>query len=493
MAGSKKSARVSLLAQHDEQWVAFNRLAPAWVDSPSGTPYRPRLIVVIETVSGQVLHFKYVDRRVISAPDLLKALQQAMLADALPGAVPWQPHRPSAIVVEGEEVARAITPDLAKLGIDCLGMPHIDGADEFMHQMAAHMSPERATGLARLPGMSAFAMEEFYSAAADYYRAAPWNWLANRHLIEFHYSADDKPRYVCVMGNAREEFGLSLYDTLEEFERMSRAESPGETDRLMSVQPMSSLTFGAPWDGTPFEDLDDIERYHYPIAGRKAYPILLKVMPPATRVDPAYDDVSRYAAVMRALPEFVARHMDASGRLPHPAQATLSLPDMHHGHTISLRFPVIDDAVIRTPDMEARGLVNEASLAHWLAGELQARVPFQAQLSAESIADLRGSPLNLRPGQRLTCLGVYEPDALVEILHRHQLPGDVTNVILDEETGEFGGVMCRLKAGQASLLAPLTQINADDPDLPCRHEVDAYQFIHYCARMSKQDQAAARR
>jgi len=490
MAKKMKLDSLKQLPQRDEVWAMINRAAPAWVDGPLGTPLRPHLVAVFEGSTGMVLCFDMLEAPGVSAAEALDTLRRAMLAEALGGeftdespSIPRQPYRPSQLLVEGEQLAKALEPEMKALGIDCKGVGHIPDMDDFMRLMAEHLSGESATGLARIAGMSAFTVQEFYTAAADYYRAAPWKWLSNLHLIEFRFSADDHPRFACIMGNGREEFGLSIYDTLQQFQALTSTQSPKDTQRLTRKQTISSVTFGAPWEGTPFDDLDDIQQYKYPIAGENAYPSFLKLVPPGTRVDPAFEDVSRYSAVMRTLPEFVTQHIDAAGKLPRPAEATLTLPEIYNGHTVTFRFPVIKEEIVRTPDMEERGLVDEASLARWLVPELKARVPFGVRLSDQAAENLRGSSFKIKPGQQLSCVDVFSPESMLSSPEDSGAPGRM----LGENTGELDGIMCALKVGREALLVSLTHVDADDPALPLRREINAYQFQRYCNQADRQE------
>ena len=504
MTKSKQLDQLKELPQRDEVWAVINRSAPVWVEDELGNPYRPRIMAVLEGSTGVVRYFNVSEQPNISAKEMLDMLHHAMrgempdipdmtegdfddaLADQELPPISHEPYRPGRVVVEGEHLADALRPELQKLNIESTGIARIEGVDEFMRDMTSQMAQDRVVGLARIPGMSAFNVQEFYAAAAHFYEAAPWKWLSNLHLIEFRYSADDKPVIACIMGNGREEFGISLYETLQQFEALSAAKSPKDAERVARRQIMTSVTFGAPWEGPTFEDLDDIERYGYPVAGEDAYPIVLKVVPPTTRVDPTFEDVSRYSAIMRALPEFVTNHMDALGKLPRPAEATLPLPDIYNGHTIQFRFPVIEEDAIRTPDMEARGLVDEDSLAAWLVTELKARAPFEVRLSELAVEHLRGSSLRVKRGQKATCLDVHVPEDLIKDMERDQLSEDISSVALSEDTGDFDGLMCAIRIGKETILIPLMHIDSEDPNLPLRREISAYQFERYCNQADEQ-------
>jgi hypothetical protein len=472
-----------------------NRPAPVWVDDDDDGdgPNRPTLLAVLEASSGDVRYIHVHEADVATSAELLRFLFDAMLltpySDGEPGQRPdpqFNPCRPARVVVEGAALADALAPKLRQVGVACEGMERIDGIDEFLRGMGSHFNPEDVGGLAKVPGMSVFNQQEFYAAAADFYTRAPWKWMVNLHVIEFHYSADPKPGLVTIMGNGRQEFGLATYAGIGDFEQMLAASKSRTPDRDYRKRHMSSVTFTTPYEGHSFEDLDDVTRFNLPIANPNAYPLLLKIVPPGARVAPDFEEIMRYAALMRVLPDFVDTHLDAQGKLPQPAQATFDLPEIYAGHTVTLRFPAYKGAPIRTPKWEALGLVDEDSFVAWLPAELNKRTPFKCSLLPETVDTLRFAGLRIRAGQKVTCENVIDPnDSIAE--------GAGTSVArsfegADSIAGEdFPGLLAAVTVGSKHVLIPLVALDFTQPDLPCGPEIGAYRLLFECADAEMMD------
>jgi len=112
---------------------------------------------------------------------------------------------------------------------------------------------------------------------------------------------------------------------------------PEEHSRLI---PWFSLVFEEP-TAMSFDDLDAIEKYGWPVAGERAYPVTIKTTPPGSHFDiPGTLEMLWLAATLRVLPGFAITHLRADQGLYRPTEATYSLPGVHAGQEITLRYPV---------------------------------------------------------------------------------------------------------------------------------------------------------
>ena len=493
MPKPKIEDQVKRLPESPEIWALVNRPAPIWVDDVDGGPLRPTVMAVLEVSSSAARYFNVSDRENVTSAELLSFLYDAMLLTPHPEAedsqkpeMNFEPCRPARVVVEGVALASALAAALRRVGVECEGMERINGLDEFVRDMDSQFNPDDVGGLARIPGMSVFNQQEFYAAAAAYHTRAPWKWMVNLHVIEFHYSADPKPALVIIMGNARQEFGLTIYADIHEIEKMLAASESRPTARYFRTQDVSSVTFTLPHEGHSFEDLDDVARFNLPVANPDAYPLLLKIVPPAARVAPAFEDVMRYAALMRVLPDFVDTHLDALGRLPRPAQATFDLSEIYAGHTISLRFPAHERAPIRTPEWEARGLVDEDSFSAWLLTELNGQTPFKCNLRPEAVDDLRSAGFRIRGGQKVVCHSVIDPSEEFAGDGEERQSHRVERSFLARGE-DYPGLLAAVAIGSKQALIPLINIDHQQPDLPCGAEIGAYRLLYECADAEMMD------
>jgi hypothetical protein len=90
----------------------------------------------------------------------------------------------------------------------------------------------------------------------------------------------------------------------------------------------------------PFDDLDAMETHNWPVAGRYAYPLVLRVGLSGRPARPSKSELLRIEAAMLAIPVFVEEHMEADVGLPQPAKETLSVPMADGEDRISLIYPV---------------------------------------------------------------------------------------------------------------------------------------------------------
>jgi hypothetical protein len=115
----------------------------------------------------------------------------------------------------------------------------------------------------------------------------------------------------------------------------------------------TALLFGEAIE-TPFDDLDAIEAYDWPIAGRYGYPLPLQIGLSGRPTRPGKSDLLRLEATLLAIPRFVREHMRAHAEPPQPAEETLVILMADGEDRVHLRYPV--------PDLE-RGTEDQWPLA----------------------------------------------------------------------------------------------------------------------------------
>jgi hypothetical protein len=83
-----------------------------------------------------------------------------------------------------------------------------------------------------------------------------------------------------------------------------------------------------------------MEQYHWPVAGEKAYPMVLKATPKNDWGElPSASELAWLAAALRVIPDFVSRHLHVKSGLPRPALATYTLSGVHGNRQLMLRYP----------------------------------------------------------------------------------------------------------------------------------------------------------
>ena len=333
--------KVRRLRQSDATWLCGVRRSHSWVAPKDRPPYRPYAMLVVEQERGLIRRIEIQEEK--PAPDaVLAALCQAMRRPILGSG---KRVRPARILLDDADLVQTLAPRLAEIGIRCKYQPSLSLIDAAVREVTAPRGKqEPVPGLLSVPGATEPLVRELFAAAADYYRQAPWRWIDNSWPIEVRYPSDGRTRYALVLGSGREFFGLSLYESVDDLRVLFSSPDPEQTAEQI---PWLSLVFEEATT-MAFDDLDAIEKYGWPVVGERAYPMTIKAIPPGTWGVPGASEMAWLAAALRVVPGFVADRLRADRDLPpvvsaaelRPAQAIYSLPGVHSGQDIALRYPV---------------------------------------------------------------------------------------------------------------------------------------------------------
>jgi hypothetical protein len=326
------------IAQSNATWLCTVRRAPFWNFPKKQAPYRPFLVLTLDQDTELVLNIDTPDQR--PTPEaVLKHLVKSMQGT-------WlnlkRSSRPASILLDDDQLAQAIAPQLAKLGIRCAyrsSLPQLRVALLEMEETANQRKP--VPGVLSIPGVSVPLAAEFYDAAAEYAKLKPWRWMENWEPIEMRFPPEGRARYILVLGSGGETFGLSLYESLadikEVFSRTDPAQPPSRPITWLSVVLDEETAMS-------IDDLDAIEQYGWPVAGKQAYPLLFKASSSESEWGrlPNATELTWLAAALRAIPDFLTRHLQADRGLPLPRLAVVQLAGVYGNQKLFLRYPPQD-------------------------------------------------------------------------------------------------------------------------------------------------------
>lgn len=152
--------------------------------------------------------------------------------------------------------------------------------------------------LLSLPGVSIPLLGDIYTAAAEFYRLAPWGLLDDEKPIEVRYPYEAQARIVVITGAGGDARGFSAYDSAEDLKRMYAAANP-----LAAGQELNWLSLT--YDSDVFiadDDLKAIEGNAWPVEDDGAYPSILRLgSPGADMYPPTFDDISWLEGAIPAL------------------------------------------------------------------------------------------------------------------------------------------------------------------------------------------------
>jgi hypothetical protein len=257
-------------------------------------------------------------------------------------------RRPSTIYVDDADLAKALAPELKKIGVNCRVRHTLREAEEALQALSRTLGEkDPIPGLLEAPGVTPFLVKRLFEAAAFFYREAPWRWIDDGNPLEIRYPVDSQPRYAVVMGYGGEAYGLAIYDSTDIL-RKTYAGKP--LDQLMGQEDWTVLLFGEAIEA-PFDDLDAIEAHDLPIAGNDAYPFPFRVGLSERPTRPGKSDILRLEAALRGIPHFVQDHMKAVEGFPRPVEKTLQITTASGEDRIHLRYPVPGFEVFPTDEM----------------------------------------------------------------------------------------------------------------------------------------------
>jgi hypothetical protein len=303
-----------------------------WIVPPDEEPSRPFVTLVLNLDKGVLQKLESMPGR--PAPEqMLEMLIQAMQEPTEDTG--QEPHRPTQIHFEDAATVEALTPELAKMGINVGRQLLPEVVDELVEDLELSLRgrPEHP-GLLSEKGVTPELAGGLFAAAAEFYRTAPWVHLTDQQTFAVRVPPERKARFVQVMGGGGVAYGLVVYRRWKDVERVfDFADHPLE---FVPPQGGHSLFFD---DVTqvPFDDLEAIERYGWEVADEQAYPIPIIYTREGEARRPSRADLIWYEAALWAIPIFVRDYLQPSEYLP--AEATLSIPT-HVGETsVDVKYP----------------------------------------------------------------------------------------------------------------------------------------------------------
>lgn len=300
---AKKPKSPTDFPQTSDAWYFAIRRVNTWIESGEGEPVRPYLQILVNLSSGLIMNLAVVKKPDLQA--LPKFLHTPMTTSNSKFGI--KAGRPAWILFEDAQVMEALKPGLEAIGVKVESEDHRKQLDELIKEIESYMSEGEAEvrGLLSVKNVTVDLVGDLFAAAADYYRAAPWVQLSNEDFLAVRLPSQKKPYYVCVMGQGGVEYGLALYKSWEDIERTLRFMG----DPLETISPSGShaITFNEVTQ-VPFDDLDAIEQYGWPVVEDQAYPVPLVFIPPDRVERPGREELIFYTAALRAIPVFVRDH-----------------------------------------------------------------------------------------------------------------------------------------------------------------------------------------
>ncbi|MFG0261910.1 MAG: hypothetical protein ACF788_05930, partial [Novipirellula sp. JB048] len=254
---------VADLPQTDEHWWVGVFQPPLWIVDRA-TPYRPYLQLVMDSSNGCVLGTAS-SEELPSPRRQWQAITKAMLN---PTAGP--PRRPESLVLDPRMPIDALDGYGDSIEIIAGDEQVAAGFDELISGLLQNAGHE-AEPLTKAEGVTKKQIEQFYDAAARFYKAAPWRMVGGNHLIRLQYEGSGESSWgLSVMGQMGQLLGLSMIENVDQAKRF--IEQGNTIEELVAI----SIQFGEAFEMVPL-DLWSLEQNQWAVAGDEAYPVVIKI------------------------------------------------------------------------------------------------------------------------------------------------------------------------------------------------------------------------
>lgn len=366
--------------QKKSNWYVISEPAPTWVGEDEESLTRPFITLVADLDKDLIRHISITDSKPTDE-EVLHSILQAItkpgggiglgLGFGLGGK-----FRPTIIQVNNAALLEKIRP-LNQINIECQQTAKPDLIVNMLRDLEQHLTGrEYRSGLLRIPKVTHPLLEELYTAAEAYYLDAPYEIISDSEPIAIRFPPEAPPKYAVIMGYGGEEYGLAIYDDLQQLVSIYSGLDPQNMTDESIV--WLAILYDLP-HYLPFEDLDAIAEYGWPIAAEDAYPLVTRLRPAVEGFElPDEAEIRMLAAALRAIPEFVDNNVDEE---EYPIMGiddvVFELPPIYGHQAIALNWAEVDDLDLAMPfdlddldedEVEALTTEGQVAMAEFIEG-----------------------------------------------------------------------------------------------------------------------------
>lgn len=147
---------------------------------------------------------------------------------------------------------------------------------------------------------------DFYRAAANFYRQAPWRTVGEGETIEIRcQQLSGGPWYAVILGKMINIKGLMLFDDREGRRLMQRANYERIADRLRTI----AVHFEDAGQANP-KDVAAAREHGFEVAGPTAYPLAFRMETGRQFREPLAWELELLEACLWTIPDFLKRAQD---------------------------------------------------------------------------------------------------------------------------------------------------------------------------------------
>ncbi len=203
------------LPQYQETWhLGIRELNLGLPTDPAGLAYPVMILLNWDTRNVQAFE---VFAGEPNSQDALEFIQNTLSKPSEDLSQP--PHRPKHLLIEDEKLIDTLLPALKSIDIQVQITDRLDIIDEIVKAMEREV---RATlidipGLLTGKGVTAALVGDVFEAAADFYRAKPWEALADDQPFRVKILPRGRERYILILGQGGAEYGIVQHKQIDDF------------------------------------------------------------------------------------------------------------------------------------------------------------------------------------------------------------------------------------------------------------------------------------
>lgn len=256
--------RLKSLPQTRDVWqLAFTRM-PKWTLDEHDQPIRPMLALCHSQTAEKLGNGDMCLPGEPLKPSALDAVASLAVAKGMG-------YRPARVQVRDAQTANLVREDLATCGIEVEIAEHLEALDAAIGEMAQHMRRKEDSERLFDPALDLDCLRQFADAAAELYRAAPWNLLTDEDLVCVESPRAPKGMGAfTVLGAGGVEFGLGFYASKTAFKEFAESDPH---DVKMPAEGLWLMSYEEEYDW-PMAEAEYWNHHELALAGEHAYPSL---------------------------------------------------------------------------------------------------------------------------------------------------------------------------------------------------------------------------
>lgn len=278
-------------------WVGGIFPVPGYVTGED-KPYRPE-IIVWANAEGAILGFE------LAKPGAALGKASDSLRETIERPQFGRPHTPKRIRVASAELAAALCDSFPRIEITVGPTPEVDNLLASMREQIASDDDERSYASWQV---EPDAIAAFFGAAAELYRAAPWDVFPDdQSVLSVDIGAIGlRGGVLSVIGQMGDSLGVLLFSGFGDFEQFLAAAVAANDDEHAPIPPHFAINYDRLADMTPTQR-SEIAEHRWELATEDACPWLLAIEVELMERPLTRDDVVLAEALARALTRFVRK------------------------------------------------------------------------------------------------------------------------------------------------------------------------------------------